>query len=83
MTMTTGSVPYLKEPVVAEAKKSTTPQPEPVPEPAAPALAPAGASGDPAVQWLLAERLSHVSNGNAERVAEMDRRLADLGFTAQ
>jgi hypothetical protein len=53
------------------------------PEPKAPALAPAGASGDPAVQWLLAERLTWVSVDDKNKVAEMDRRLAELGFTAQ
>lgn len=53
------------------------------PEKVEPVLAPAGASGDPAVQWLLAERLTWTSVGDKNKVAEMDRRLAELGFTAQ
>lgn len=63
---------------MAESKKST----EKV-EPAAPKLARAAESGDPAVQWLLAEQATWGSVGNAEKVAEMDRRLAELGYTAQ
>ena len=52
-------------------------QPEPAPEP--PALAPAGASTDPAVQNLIAERETAERNGDAEAVAALTARLADLG----
>lgn len=51
--------------------------------PAPPKLAPAAASGDAGVQFLLAQRSTHTSNGDDERTAEIDRQLAELGFTAQ
>lgn len=59
-------------------KKTTA---EKAPEP--PKLAPAAASGDAGVQILLAHRSIHASNGDTERVAEVDAQLAELGFTAQ
>lgn len=65
---------------MAEVKKSVEKAPEP---PKPPALAPAGASGDAGVQYLLAVRVTHTSNGDNEKVAEIDRQLAELGFTAQ
>lgn len=67
---------------MADTTKKTTEKPTPA-VPAAPRLAPAGASGDAGVQWLLAERHAHTSNGDAERVADIDRQLAELGYTAQ
>lgn len=63
---------------MAEAKKTAVEKPV---EP--PKLAPAAASGDAGVQFLLALRSTHTSNEDAEKVAEIDRQLADLGFTAQ
>lgn len=64
---------------MAEAKR---PAAEPVKAPEPPKLAPAGASGDAGVQNLLAHRSIHASNGDADKVAEIDRQLAELGFTA-
>lgn len=60
-------------------------------------LAPAGQSGDPAVQQLLAQRQGHVTNLAGLRpvpdeaaarivegaIADIDERLADMGYTAQ
>jgi|GEM_PF-6376268 len=65
---------------MAETKKTAEPEPR-APEP--PKLAPAGASGDAGVQFLLALRSTHTSNDDAGKVAEIDRQLAELGFTAQ
>lgn len=81
MPMTTQSVPHLKEPIVAEAPKKTEVKAEAPKE--APKLAPAGASGDAGVQNLLAQRSGHASNGDTDKVADIDRQLAALGFTAQ
>lgn len=64
------------------APKPAEPAPEPT-APPAPKLAPAAASGDAGVQWLLAERSTHTSNGDTAKLAEIDARLAELGFTAQ
>ena len=55
-------------------------EPEPAPAPV-PALVSAAASGDPAVQNLLAAREVHVRNGDAGAVAGVDAALASLGFT--
>lgn len=63
------------------APKKSTEKVETKPEPAK--LAPAAASGDAGVQNLLAQRSGHTSNGDADKVAEIDRQLAELGFTAQ
>lgn len=60
-------------------------------------LAPAGESGDPAVQKLLAEREIHRMNGGLvddeqtkrnreeaqKKIDEIDKQLADLGYTAK
>lgn len=60
-------------------------------------LAPAAESSDPEVHRLLAERQAHVMNAGLEedpeqervrkdardQVAEIDRKLADLGVTAK
>jgi len=64
-----------RETDVADSKK-----PEPKPEPK---LARASESGDAAVQQLLAERQIHLDNEDSNRVADIDARLARLGFTAQ
>ena len=42
----------------------------------------AGESGDPAVHQLLAERQSALINQDEQAIADVDRRLADLGFGA-
>lgn len=75
--MTTQSVPHLKGTAVADAKKTT----EAVEKPAK--LARAAESGDPAVQWLLAEQATHGSVENTEKVAEMEKRLNELGYTTK
>lgn len=73
--------------------KSTTTSPE---KPTGRGLAPAAESGDPEVHRLLAERQAHVSNAGLEpdpaqevvrkdakaAIAEIDEKLADLGYTA-
>jgi hypothetical protein len=60
-------------------------------------LAPASESGDPEVHRLLAERQAHVSNAGMEpdpeleavrkaakeSIDEIDKKLADLGYTAK
>lgn len=48
-----------------------------------PKLARAAESGDPAVQWLLAEQATHGSVGNTAKVAEIEQKLNDLGFTSK
>lgn len=47
---------------------------------AAPALARASESTDPAVHQVMAEIQSAQMNGDAARVAELTKQLADLGF---
>ncbi len=83
MPMSTQSVPHLREPAVAEAAKKSTEKPVVQPAPPAPKLAPAAASGNAEVQILLAHRSIHASNGDAEKLADIDGQLAELGFTAQ
>jgi hypothetical protein len=56
---------------------------KPAAKPAAAKLARAAESSDPAVQWLLAEQASHGSVGNKDKVAEMEARLNDLGYTSK
>jgi len=56
---------------------------KPAPKLAAPKLARAAESGDPAVQYLLAEQATWGSVGNTDKVAEIERRLNELGFTAK
>lgn len=64
------------------AKKTTPPPVEQKPERKPdPILARAAESGDAGIQILVAKRDIHVSNGDAERVAELDAELAELGFT--
>jgi hypothetical protein len=60
-------------------------------------LQPAGESGDPAVQKLLADRQAHVSNASTDidpavkeqrdaankAIKEIDDKLADLGYSAK
>lgn len=50
--------------------------------PAAPKLGRAAESGDAGVHNLLAERHVHLSNGDDAMVADVDRRLAELGYAA-
>lgn len=64
--------------MAATDKPAKAAEPAPAPEPV---LLPAGASGDPAVQNLLAAREVHVRNGEDGQVAAVDGRLAALGFT--
>lgn len=47
-----------------------------------PKLARAAESGDAGVQNLLARRTGYGLAGLKDKVAEVDRELADLGFTA-
>lgn len=89
--MDTSNTHLSREPHVADTKK-----PDPVADkPAGRTLAPAGQSGDPAVQRLLAQRDAHLINmqpddpevarrRNAAKTAieDIDRQLADLGFAA-
>lgn len=50
----------------------------------APKLAPAAASGDAGVQNLLGRRAVAASHPeSSDELAEIDRQLAELGFTAQ
>lgn len=67
------------------AKKSSSDKPaEQAPPPAAaPKLARASESGDAGVQNLLAQRNGYDVNGLTEKVAEVDRQLAELGYTVQ
>lgn len=102
--MTTTNTPHLREqPAMADSKsaptKSTTPAVKSDEKPtAAPAreLAPAGQSGEPEVQKLLADRQAHVMNLGEEdpqiaeqrkaaqkAIDEIDDKLADLGYTAK
>lgn len=60
---------------MAETKKADKPAEAPAPK-----LAPAAASGDAGVQNLLAQRTIHASNGDTDRVADVDRALAELGY---
>ncbi len=83
MPMSTESVPNAaRGTAMADTKKSAPAPVEPkAPEAAAPPkLAPAAASGDAGVQYLLALRSNHE---DPQKIAEVDQQLADLGFTAQ
>lgn len=76
MPMSTQSVPHLRESAVTDPKKAA--------KPAAPMQAKLGRaseSGDAAVHNLLGERSIHVANGDQDKVADVDRRLAALGYT--
>lgn len=71
---------------MAEPRKSVQPVDKPVepPTPApAPKLARAAESGDPAVQWLLAEQATCGANGDQDKVDKLEARLNELGFTAK
>lgn len=67
----------------ADVAEKTTSKPTEQAAPPAPKLARAAESGDPAVQWLLAEQATHGSVGNDEKVAEMEKRLNELGYTTK
>lgn len=56
---------------------------KPAPKPEKPKLARAAETGDPAVQFLLAEQATWGSVGNTEKVAEIEKKLNDLGYTTQ
>jgi hypothetical protein len=60
------------------AEQKPTPKPAPAPK-----LARAAESGDPAVQWLLAEQATWGSVGNTVKVAEYEQRLNELGYTTK
>ncbi len=45
-----------------------------------PKLGRASESGDAGVQNLLAQRIGYAVNGMDDKVAEVDRQLAELGF---
>jgi hypothetical protein len=83
MPLTTQSVPHMREPTVADAdtteETKTETKTEPKPR-AARKLGRASESGDAGVQNLVAERQIHASNGDKDRVAEIDATLADLGY---
>lgn len=53
------------------------------PKQAEPKLARAAETGDPAVQYLLAEQATWGSVGNTAKVAEIEKRLNDLGYTTK
>lgn len=72
MVMTTKDLQKEPGPVAETTKKTETK--------AAPALGRASESGDAAVQNLLGEHSVHASNGNDEGVADVERRLAELGY---
>ena len=60
------------------AEKKTAEKAEP-----APVLARAAESGDPAIQWLLAEQATHGSVDDKDKVAEIEKQLNALGFTSK
>lgn len=68
---------------MTEVKKSTDKAPEPAEVKAPPKLGRASESGDAGVQFLLAKRSVHASNGDVEKLAGIDAELAALGLTAQ
>lgn len=95
--MTTTNTPHLREQTAVADTAKPAPKTEPKTEakPAARDLAPAGQSGDPEVQKLLADRQAHLMNLGEEDpqiaeqrkaaqkvIDEIDRKLADLGYAA-
>ncbi len=64
-------------------KKTEPPKTEPPKTASPPKLARAAETGDPAVQYLLAEQATWGSAGNTDKVAEIERQLNDLGYTTQ
>lgn len=67
---------------MAEAKKATAKTVQTDAGWQGPTLQPAGASHDPSVHQLLAERQTAVLNDDAERIALVDAQLADLGYAS-
>jgi hypothetical protein len=61
---------------MAEEKKAV----EKTVEKAAPKLGRAAESGDAGVHNLLAQRAGYAANGDDEKVADVDRQLAELGL---
>lgn len=83
MPVTTADVPYpgRSTDVAESAPKKTTADKPAADKPALPAqLARASESGDPAVHQLLAERQTHLANGDTEKADAATAALADLGF---
>jgi hypothetical protein len=74
----TTDVPFLKEAVVPEGKKTETTAAAPAP--ASGKLARASESGDPAVHALLAQLETARSNDDDDQVKAVTKELADLGF---
>lgn len=73
MPLTTSSIPFLEEQPVAEPKKTAPPKEQPK-------LARASESGNAEIQNLLAQRGGYEVNGMDDKVAEVDARLAELGY---
>ena len=65
-----------------EPKREPAPEPKKAPAPAGP-LGSAGASTDPAVHQLLAERAIAVSNDDKDAIDAADGKLADLGVSVE
>ena len=65
-----------------EPKKESAPEPKKAPAPSGP-LGSAGASTDPAVHQLLAERAIAVSNDDRDAVDAADDKLAELGVSVE
>ena len=90
MPIKTSDVPFLREPTVPESKTESEPKP------AKGSLGAAATSGDPAVHKLLADRQGHTSNleqasvdlseqkkAAQAAIDEIDKQLAELGYTAK
>jgi hypothetical protein len=75
----TTDVPFLKEAVVPEGKKTETTAAAAA-APASGKLARASESGDPAVHALLAQLETARSNDDDDQVKAVTKELADLGF---
>lgn len=65
---------------MAEEKKATEKTVEKPKAPEPPKLGRAAESGDAGVHNLLAQRAGYEANGMDDRVAEVDRQLAELGL---
>jgi len=65
----------------SKAEKLAKPSEHVSAKPPEPVLAKASESGDGAVQQLLAQREIHLANGDNARATDVDRQLAQLGYT--
>lgn len=81
MTMSIQSVPHLRENAVAEVAAKVKPAETKAPE--LPPLGRAAESGDGAVQNLLSHRAIHAANGDEDKVAAIDDKLAAIGLTVK